>query len=102
MIDKVYKHLKTKKKYNTLELKYKVKCDELDRKTIEIETLRRIKLKQINVLEEHIKELVEENTEQKSQITILRKENRELRKGLKEKNVKKNTKGTTRGRQKSK
>ena len=102
MIDKIYEHLKTKKKYNTLELKYKVKCDELDRKTIEVDTLRRIKLKQINVLEEHIKELVEENTEQKSQITILRKENRELRKGLKEKDVKKNAKRTTRGRQKSK
>ena len=35
-------------------------------------------------------------------INVLRKENRELRKGIKEKDVKKNAKGTTRSRQKSK
>lgn len=102
MIDKVYEHLRTKKKYNTLELKYKVKCDELDRKTVELNTEKRIKIKQFEIFEKTLKDLTEQNFEQKREITILRKENRELRKGLKEKDVKENTKRTTRGRQKSK
>ena len=32
MFKNIYEHLKTKKKYNTLMLKYDVKCDELDKK----------------------------------------------------------------------
>lgn len=100
MIDKIYEHLKTKKKYNTLELKYRVKCDELDRKIVELNTEKRIKLKQFEIFEKELKDLTEKNFEQKREMTMLRKEIRELRK--EKRDAKENTKGTTRGRQKSK
>lgn len=56
----LYEHLKTRKKYNTLKLKYDVKCDELERKTVELNTERRIHLKQKEVWENKLKEQEEE------------------------------------------
>lgn len=56
----IYEHLKTKKKYNTLQLKYDVKCDELERKQIELNTERRIRLKEKEVWEQKLKEQEEE------------------------------------------
>lgn len=61
MIKHVYEHLKTKKKYNTLELKYNVKCEELEEKIIELNTERRTRRIEKQKFEEQIAKLVEEN-----------------------------------------
>ena len=79
MINKVYEHLKTKKKYNTLKLKYDVKCDELQEKIVELNTEKRIKLKQQQMYDEKISELQEENIKLKESITELKKENKRLK-----------------------
>lgn len=75
----IYEHLKTRKKYNTLELKYEVKCDELDHKVLELNTEKRLKQKQQELYDKKIKELAEENLELKNKITELKKEIKELK-----------------------
>jgi chromosome segregation ATPase len=75
----IYEHLKTRKKYNTLELKYEVKCDELDHKVLELNTEKRLKQKQQELYDKKIKELTEENLELKNKITELKKEIKELK-----------------------
>lgn len=80
MKNKIYEHLKTKKKYNTLQLKYDVKCDELDRRTIELNTEKRMRIKQQELYESKIKELTEELIDKKQEITKLRKEIKGLKK----------------------
>lgn len=61
MMKHIYEHLKTKKKYNTLELKYNVKCDELEEKIVELNTERRTRRIEKQKFEEQIAKLVEEN-----------------------------------------
>lgn len=56
----IYEHLKTKKKYNTLQLKYEVLQDELQRKTVELNTERRIKEKLKETWESQLKEQEQE------------------------------------------
>ena len=51
----IWEHLKTKKKYNTLLLKYEVLQDELDKKTVELNTERRIHLKRQEIWEQKLK-----------------------------------------------
>lgn len=80
MINKIYEHLKTRKKYNTLELKYDVKCEELEHKILELNTEKRIKVKQQELFEEKIKELTESNIKLKEENTKLKKEIKELKK----------------------
>ena len=46
MVEKIYEHLKTRKKYNTLELKYDVKCEELEHKVLELNTEKKVRIKQ--------------------------------------------------------
>ena len=46
MKNRIYEHLKTRKKFNTLQLKYDVKCDELQAKIIELNTEKKLKAKQ--------------------------------------------------------
>ena len=75
----IYEHLKTRKKYNTLELKYEVKCDELDHKVLELNTEKRLKQKQQELYDKKIKELTEENLELKNKIIELKKEIKELK-----------------------
>lgn len=60
LLSHLYEHLKTKKKYNTLQLKYEVLQDELDRKTVELNTERRIKEKLKDTWENTLKEQEEE------------------------------------------
>lgn len=83
MIDKIYEHLITKRKYNTLKLKYDVKCDELEHKILELNTEKRVRIKQQSLLNDRIQELLEESLKQKEQITKLKKELKELRKNEK-------------------
>ena len=80
---KIYQHLKTKKKYNTLLIKYETKCEELDHKVLELNTEKRIKLKQQELFDSKIKELTEENLKLNEKITELKKEIKELKKGVK-------------------
>lgn len=72
----IWEHLKTKKKYNTLLLKYEVAREDLEKKTLELNTQKRINLKEKEIWEQRLKELQEEIIE------------------LKKKGVKKNVRNT--------
>lgn len=74
MTDKIYEHLKTRKKYNTLELKYDVKCEELERKILELNTEKRVRVKQQEIFNERLTELLELNMKLKEENTKLKKE----------------------------
>ena len=74
MLDKIYEHLKTKKKYNTLELKYDVKCEELEHKILELNTEKRVRIKQQDIFNEKLEELLKENLKLKEENTKLKKE----------------------------
>lgn len=80
MLDKIYEHLKTRKKYNTLQLKYDVKCDELEHKILELNTERKVRVKQQDLFNERIQELVEENLKLKEDISKLKKQLKEVKK----------------------
>lgn len=56
----IYEHLITKKKYNTLKLKYEVAREELEKKQVELNTERRIHLKQKEIWEQKLKDQQEE------------------------------------------
>ena len=56
----IYEHLKTRKKYNTLLLKYEVAREDLEKKTVELNTQKRINLKEKEIWETKLKELEEE------------------------------------------
>jgi hypothetical protein len=73
MKEKIYEHLITKRKYNTLKLKYDVKCEELEHKVLELNTEKRVRVKQLNLFNERIQELIEENLKLKEQIIKLKK-----------------------------
>ena len=73
MKEKIYEHLITKRKYNTLKLKYDVKCDELEHKILELNTEKRVRIKQTELMNNRIQELLEENIKLKEQITKLKK-----------------------------
>lgn len=80
MKNRIYEHLKTKKKYNTLELKYNVKCEELEHKVLELNNEKRFRQKQQELYEERIKGLVEDNLELKTKIAELKKDIKNLKK----------------------
>jgi hypothetical protein len=80
MKEKIYEHLKTRRKYNTLQLKYDVKCDELEKKVLELNVEKKVRLKQQDLFNERLQELLEENLKLKEDVTKLKKELRELRK----------------------
>lgn len=75
----IYEHLKTKKKYNTLMIKYETKCEELDNKIVQLNTEKRVKLKQQELYDEKIKELTQSNIKLKEENTKLKKEIREIK-----------------------
>lgn len=60
MMKHIYEHLKTKKKYNTLELKYNVKCNELEEKIVELNTEKRVRRIEREKYEEQISKLTKE------------------------------------------
>lgn len=80
MRKEILEHLKTKKKYNTLEIKYQAKCEELDDRVIQLNTEKRIKKKQQELYSEKIEELTTKIIEQKELITKLKKEIKEMKK----------------------
>ena len=56
----LYEHLKTRKKYNTLQLKYDIKEEELENKILELSAERRIRKVEKDKYEETIKEYMEQ------------------------------------------
>ena len=60
MLKHIYEHLKTRKKYNTLQLKLDVVKEELERKQIELNTERQIHKKRQEIWEKKLKEQEEE------------------------------------------
>ena len=52
----IYEHLITKKKYNTLKLKYEVAREDLEKKQVELNTERRIRLKEKEIWEQRLKD----------------------------------------------
>ena len=83
MKEKIYEHLKTRKKYNTLELKYDVKCEELEHKILELSTEKRVRIKQQDLFNERIQELLEINLKLREENTKLKKDIKELKKNEK-------------------
>lgn len=81
MVEKIYEHLKTRKKYNTLELKYDVKCEELEHKVLELNTEKKVRIKQQDLFNERIQELLETNLKLKEENTKLKKELKEFKNG---------------------
>ena len=61
----IWEHLKTKKKYNTLLLKYNILQEELERKSSKLITEKRIHLKRQEVWEKTLKEQEEKIIELK-------------------------------------
>lgn len=59
-ISRLYEHLKTRKKYNTLELYYKIKSKEYDDKVFEIEQLKNQHKIMKEIWEQKLKEQEEE------------------------------------------
>jgi hypothetical protein len=72
-MNKIYEHLITKKKYNTLKLKYEVKCDDLQHKILELNNEKKVRIKQQDIFNKRLSELVEENLKLKEQLTKLKK-----------------------------
>lgn len=56
----IWEHLKTKKKYNTLLLKYEVAREDLEKKQVELNTQKRINQKEKEIWEQKLKEQEEE------------------------------------------
>ena len=60
LVKALYEHLITKKKYNTLELQYKVKCKEYDDLIIYVNTLKTTHKKEKKIWEEYLLEQEQE------------------------------------------
>lgn len=56
----IWEHLKTKKKYNTLLLKYEVAREDLEKKQVELNTQKRINAKEKEIWEQKLKEQEQE------------------------------------------
>lgn len=80
MKEKIIEHLKTKKKYNTLENKYEVVCEELERKIFELRVERKLKNRQQETFDNRIEELINENIKLKEENTKLKNNIKKLKK----------------------
>lgn len=69
----LYEHFKTKKKYNTLLLKYEVAREDLEKKQVELSTQKRINLKEKEIWEQKLKEQEEQIISLKNEITELKR-----------------------------
>lgn len=79
----IWEHLKTKKKYNTLKLKYEVLQEDYEKKIAELNTEKRIHLKRQEIWEQKLKD-------QEEEITKLKKRKSNASSKSKEKSNKKN------------
>ncbi len=60
IIKSIYEHLKTRRKYNTLKLKYEITREDLEKKQVEWNTERKIHSKQKEIWEQKLREQEEE------------------------------------------
>ncbi len=65
MLKHIYEHLKTRKKYNTLMIKYEAKKDELEQKIIELNTQKKINKIECEKFEKAIEELTKKFVKEK-------------------------------------
>ena len=80
MKEKIYEHLKTKKKYNTLQLKYDVKCEELEHKILELNTEKKLRIKQQDIFNDRLQALIETNLKLNEDLVKAKRELKELKK----------------------
>lgn len=79
MKEKIYEHLKTKKKYNTLQLKYDVKCEELEHKILELNTEKKLRIKQQEIFNDKLQQLIEKNLELNAKLIKAKKDLKDLK-----------------------
>lgn len=72
----LYEHLKTFKKYNTLALRYEIKCEEYDKRVNELNTQKKIRQIEKAKWEETLQEYVSEIATLKEEIAKLKVEKR--------------------------
>ena len=65
MLKHIYEHLKTRRKYNTLMIKYESKKDELEQKIIELNTQKNINKIEREKFEKAIEELTQKFVKEK-------------------------------------
>lgn len=63
----IFEHLKTRKKYNTLMIKYDVKCEELEQKIIELNAQKKINKIEREKFEKTIEELTQKIMQKKEE-----------------------------------
>lgn len=66
MLERIYEHLITRKKYNSLKLKYDIKQEEFDKKVIELNTQIKINKIERDKFEKTIDELTQRLVKEKS------------------------------------
>lgn len=83
MLERVYEHLITKPKYNTLENKYETLRVELDRKGYELTLEKRIREKQIELFNQKLEEIINENIKLREEISRMKKDKKKVNKSEK-------------------
>lgn len=73
----LYEHLKTKKKYNKLQLMYDVRNEELQEKVIELNEQKKINKMLREKFDAETNKLIEENLELKAQLRKLKKKTKD-------------------------
>ena len=73
IVKALYEHLKTKKKYNKLQLLHDVKKEELQEKVIELNEQKKINKMLREKFDAETNKLIEENLELKAQLRKLKK-----------------------------
>ena len=73
MLKRLYEHLITKPKYNTLENKYETLRVELDRKGYELTLEKRVRGKQTELFNQKLEEIMNENIKLREEITRIKK-----------------------------
>ena len=77
----LYEHLKTKKKYNKLQLMYDVRNEELQEKVIELNEQKKINKMLREKFDAETNKLIEENLELKAQLRKLKKKTKDSTNG---------------------
>lgn len=80
MKEKIYEHLITKGKYNTLKLNYDIKCNDYDRKVIELKVEQQQRKRETDIFDKKLQELLEENMKLKEDLTKTKRDLKELKK----------------------
>lgn len=81
MLNRLYEHLKTKKKYNTLEIKYLEALSLLEERTAERNAAERDYIKCKAKFDKRVSLLVDENVDLKKKIATQREKIKKLKEG---------------------